>query len=72
MEGNMDDLEYRPKISESKNYLKFLQLTHDDHQYTDGQYDSDGYYEDDIVNHMVRTESDQDFISSDLPEAGMV
>lgn len=71
MEVNTEDLEYCPKISESENYLKFLKLTHDDHHDSDGQYDSEGYYEDDIVGDMVRTESDQDFLSSDLPEAGI-
>lgn len=70
MEQNSEDLEYEPKISESKNYLKFLKLTHDGHQFEE-EYDSEGYYEDDMIEGgMVRTESDQDFCYSDLTEAG--
>ncbi|XP_076082312.1 uncharacterized protein LOC143053398 isoform X2 [Mytilus galloprovincialis] len=66
---NPEDLEYEPKISESTNYLKFLKLTHDGHHSEDeGHYDSEGYYEDDIVGDIVRTESDQNFLYSDLPE----
>lgn len=68
---NPEDLEYEPKISESTNYLKFLKLTHDGHHSEDeGHYDSEGYYEDDIVGDIVRTESDQNFLYSDLPEVG--
>ncbi|XP_052097265.1 tumor protein D54-like isoform X3 [Mytilus californianus] len=66
---NPEDLEYEPKISESTNYLKFLKLTHDGHHSEDeGHYDSEGYYEDDIVGDIVRTESDREFLFSDLPE----
>ena len=68
--ANTEDLEYEPKISESKNYLKFLKLTHDGHFEDDLHYDSDGYYEDDLLGDLVRTESDQDFSKSELPEAG--
>ena len=69
MDQDGEDLEYEPKISESKNYLKFLKLTHDGHHFEE-EYDSEGYYEDDMIEGgMVRTESDQDFCYSDLTEA---
>ena len=69
-ESTADNDNYNLKISESSNYVKFLQLTLEGPQSDDeGSHgDLDGYIEDDFI----LSECDADVDASDLTEAGKV
>ena len=69
-ESTADNDNYNLKISESSNYVKFLQLTLEGSQSDDeGSHgDLDGYIEDDLI----LSECDADVDASDLTEAGKV
>ena len=72
-QGNYDEAEYKLKISDTSNYLKFLKMTDEAVACSDddGSHgDVDGYIEDDIMGDMLPSECDMDVDASDLTEAG--
>lgn len=73
-ENGENEEDYKLKMSESSNYVKFLQLTlegsQSDEEGSPG--DLDGYIEDDFVGEAFLSECDADVDASDRTEAGTI